>query len=101
VKPTVKASTHRDQVLVEHLPAATPGDLLDGLTSFRPHVVHFSGHANENLLVFDTGDAEHSAGRSVTASAHRMSHRYWWYSTPANQQLIWSRCSGRFPSPWA
>ena len=71
VKQTVKASTHHDQVLIEHLPAATPGDLLDGLTSFRPHVVHFSGHANENLLVFDTGSAEHSAGRPVTASAFK------------------------------
>lgn len=71
VKATVKASTHRDQVVIEHLPAATPGDLLDGLTSFRPHVVHFSGHANETVLVFDSGEVEHGAGNLVSARAFK------------------------------
>lgn len=31
---------------VEHLPAATGMDLIDGLNDHRPHVVHFSGHAS-------------------------------------------------------
>ena len=69
VRAAVKASTHRDQVAIEHLPAVTAGDLLDGLTSFRPHVVHFSGHANENVLVFDDGSVAHGDGHSVTARA--------------------------------
>lgn len=69
VKAAVRAATHRDQILIDHLPAATPGDLLDGLTSFRPHVVHFSGHANESVLVFDTGDTEPGPGTVVTAEA--------------------------------
>jgi len=55
VKAAVKAATHRDLVIIEHLPAATPTDVLDTLISFRPHVVHFSGHANETVLVFDEG----------------------------------------------
>jgi hypothetical protein len=55
VKAAVKAATHRDLVTIEHLPAATPTDVLDTLISFRPHVVHFSGHANETVLVFDEG----------------------------------------------
>ena len=55
VKAAVKAATHRDLVTIEHLPAATPTDVLDALVSFRPHVVHFSGHANETVLVFDEG----------------------------------------------
>lgn len=55
VKAAVKASTHRDLVAIEHLPAATPNDVLDTLASFRPHVVHFSGHANESVLIFDEG----------------------------------------------
>lgn len=55
VKAAVKAATHRDLVSIEHLPAATPTDVLDTLTAFRPHVVHFSGHANESVLVFDEG----------------------------------------------
>lgn len=71
VKAAVKASTHRDQVDIEHLAAATPGDLLDGLTTFRPHVVHFSGHANENVLVFDTGSDSRNGGRSVASSAFK------------------------------
>lgn len=36
VKAAVRAATHRDQVLIEHLPAATPSDFLDGLTRLRP-----------------------------------------------------------------
>lgn len=55
VKAAVKASTHRELVAIEYLPAATPNDVLDTLVAFRPHVVHFSGHANESLLAFDEG----------------------------------------------
>jgi hypothetical protein len=55
VKAAVKASTHRDLVAIDYLPAATPNDVLDTLVAFRPHVVHFSGHANESVLVFDEG----------------------------------------------
>lgn len=55
VKAAVKASTHRVLVAIEYLPAATPNDVLDTLIAFRPHVVHFSGHANESVLVFDEG----------------------------------------------
>jgi len=67
----VKAAEHRDQVLIEHLPAATAGDLLDGLTRFRPHIVHFSGHANESALVFDTGSDTRGPGHQVTAKAFK------------------------------
>jgi len=53
IEAAVKVSTNRD--LVEILPkmAATKSDLLDGLTAFSPHVVHFSGHSNEELLTLD------------------------------------------------
>jgi hypothetical protein len=71
VKAAVRAATHRDQVDIEHLPAATPADLLDGLTTFRPHVVHFSGHGNESALVFDTGRDTHNGGRLVSASGFK------------------------------
>jgi hypothetical protein len=71
VKAAVRASTHRDQVLIDHLPAATPSDLLDGLTRLRPHVVHFSGHANETVLVFDSGDTAAGPGTRVTAEAFK------------------------------
>jgi len=65
VKAAVRAATHRDLIEIEHLPAATAGDLLDGLTRFRPHVLHFSGHANEDMLVLDRDDPEHNEGHEV------------------------------------
>lgn len=71
VKQVVRASTHREQVLIEHLPAATAGDLLDGLVTFRPHVVHFSGHADDTVLVFDDGSDTFGEGHHVTARAFK------------------------------
>ncbi|MDP9458954.1 MAG: CHAT domain-containing protein [Actinomycetota bacterium] len=69
VKAAVQAATHRDLVKIEHRPAATTSDLLDGLTRFKPHVVHFSGHAGQDVLVFDTGSDTHGPGQRVTAGA--------------------------------
>ncbi len=69
VKAGVQAATHRDLVQIEHKPAATSSDLLDGLTRFKPHVVHFSGHANETVLVFDTGSDTPGPGQHVSAEA--------------------------------
>lgn len=69
VKAAVQAATHRDLVEIEHKPAATTEDLMDGLLRFQPHVVHFSGHANETVLVFDTGSARRNPGQRVTAEA--------------------------------
>jgi hypothetical protein len=71
VKAVVRASTHRDQVQIEHLPAATAGDLMDGLTRFRPHVVHFSGHANDQVLVFDDGSDSPGQGLAITARSFK------------------------------
>ena len=58
VEAAVRAAVHRDQVSIRHAPDITSGDLLDYVTSFRPHVVHFSGHANAEELVFDAGSVE-------------------------------------------
>lgn len=69
VKAGVRAALHRDLVLIEHMPAATVSDFLDGLTRHKPHIVHFSGHATQNLLVFDTGDPAHGPGHQVPARA--------------------------------
>ena len=67
IEAAVKFSTNRD--LVEILPkmAATKSDLLDGLTAFSPHVVHFSGHSNEELLTLDQDVDVQNPGALVTA----------------------------------
>ena len=53
VKDMLKRTKYRDLVTIEHLPAATTMDLLEGLNDFRPHVVHFSGHANALGLLME------------------------------------------------
>jgi hypothetical protein len=55
VLKALRAARHKDLVELHHRPAATVGDLVDGLNDHRPHVVHFSGHADGGLL-FDTAD---------------------------------------------
>ncbi len=67
VKAGVRAATLRDLVRVEHAPAATASDLLDGLIRFKPHVVHFSGHSNAMIVEFDTGSARRGPGQQVAA----------------------------------
>jgi hypothetical protein len=65
VKNAVAAALHRDLIDIEHAPDVTAEDLLNYLTSFQPHVVHFSGHADENVLVFDDGSIEGGHGREI------------------------------------
>lgn len=69
IRAAVESALHRDQIELDVRPAATTADLLDGITKFRPHVVHFSGHSNDDLIVFeDEEDALHN-GVVVTAQA--------------------------------
>lgn len=69
IRAAVETALHRDLVELDVRPAATTADLLDGITRFRPHIVHFSGHSNEDLIVFeDENDAPHK-GVIVTARA--------------------------------
>ena len=67
VKAAVQAAVHRDAVHIEHLPAATFDDLLDGLTRIRPHVVSFSGHAGEGFLELETGADTRGRGHLLAA----------------------------------
>ena len=69
IRAAVESALHRDQIELDVRPAATTADLLDGITKFRPHVVHFSGHSNDDLIVFEDETDEPHEGVIVTAQA--------------------------------
>ncbi len=69
IRAAVESALHRDLIELDVRPAATTSDLLDGITKFRPHVVHFSGHSNDDLIVFENELDEHHRGVIVTAQA--------------------------------
>lgn len=72
IRNAVESALHRDQIELDVRPAATADDLLDGITAFRPHIVHFSGHSSDQLIVFeDEVDVQHQ-GAVVSAAAFRM-----------------------------
>lgn len=71
IRAAVESALHRDRIELDVRPAATANDLLDGLMKFRPHVVHFSGHSGEDLIVFEQDRDEGHEGSIVSAQAFR------------------------------
>jgi hypothetical protein len=69
IRAAVESALHRDLIELDVRPAATTTDLLDGITKFRPHVVHFSGHSDEGLILFEDERDEVHVGVIVTARA--------------------------------
>lgn len=69
IRSAVERALHRDAVELDARPAATTADLLDGITRFRPHVLHFSGHSDEALVEFEDDVDEPHDGVLVSARA--------------------------------
>ncbi|WP_216695983.1 CHAT domain-containing protein [Dietzia psychralcaliphila] len=69
IAAAVRAANHRDLIEIQPRPAATTEDLLEGISQFRPHVVHFSGHSNESLLAFEDDDDAPNSGTVVAGAA--------------------------------
>jgi len=44
----IRATTHRELLTFEQIGATRPKDLFRKLNEYMPHIVHFSGHGNEN-----------------------------------------------------
>ncbi|MFB8241671.1 CHAT domain-containing protein [Kitasatospora purpeofusca] len=69
IREAVYQALHANAVDLDLRPAATAADLFDGITKFRPHVIHFSGHSNEELIVLEADVDELHHGAIVTAEA--------------------------------
>ncbi|MGO4245652.1 CHAT domain-containing protein [Paenarthrobacter sp. RAF54_2] len=69
IRAAVESALHRDLVELDVRPSATTDDLLDGITKFRPHIVHFSGHSDDDLIMFEREQDEHHEGLEVSAKA--------------------------------
>lgn len=66
VQQALRGAKYRDLVEVQQRPAATFQDLMDGLNDVRPHIIHFSGHGGDKVLVFDGGNVETASSKNVS-----------------------------------
>jgi hypothetical protein len=69
IRDEIDAATYRDRVDMDVRLSATTRDLLRGISGFRPHVVHFSGHGDEKLISFERDLDSAHAGVVVTGEA--------------------------------
>lgn len=69
IAAAVRTANHRDLIELQARPAATTDDLLEGISQFRPHVVHFSGHSNKSVLAFEEDDDAPNDGTVVAGAA--------------------------------
>lgn len=60
VKEALAISPHGSKIHIDNLPAATTDDLRRALLSESYDIVHFSGHADADFLVFATADNQPS-----------------------------------------
>jgi hypothetical protein len=61
VEQKLRASEHRDAVVLRAAWAVRPDDLLQALNQHRPHVVHFAGHGDEHEIALQDADGNTKA----------------------------------------
>ncbi len=67
IRDAVQFASGRHSIELDVRPAATGEDLLNGLTQGRPHIVHFSGHGNDAVIVFEQDTDSRNSGVVVAA----------------------------------
>lgn len=58
IQKRIRESEHRDAIRVENRLATRVTDILQALNEIKPDVVHFSGHGNEDELLFEGNDGK-------------------------------------------
>lgn len=69
IRSAIESALHRDVIEFDVRPAATAHDLLEGVTAFRPQVIHFSGHSADATLLFEAGRDELHYGIGISLDA--------------------------------
>lgn len=58
IQEELDRSPQRDAFEIRLLPACTRDNLQSGLLNFQPHILHFSGHGEQDGLYFDNGNGQ-------------------------------------------
>lgn len=66
VQNEIRGSKFRDNITVQHRPAADLKSLLKGLNDLNPHIVHFSGHGNKSGIAMDNASVAKPAVEMVS-----------------------------------
>ena len=81
----LQASTYRNQIVVEQLLAIRATDLIDQINRFRPNILHFAGHGNENAIAL-----EDQNGNAVLVNADQLARLV--KNARGLQLVVWNSC---------
>jgi hypothetical protein len=66
VQNEIRGSKFRDNITVQHRPAANLKSLLNGLNDVKPQIVHFSGHGNKGGIAMDNASVSGPSAEMVS-----------------------------------
>lgn len=61
IQQRVRTSDLRDSLRIEYRPARRVTDLMEDLNEVKPHIVHFSGHGNDEEIILEDDDGRPQA----------------------------------------